>query len=73
MSCIDEELFEPVDNPFAEGIKDLWTSPNLFLSKGLGYVLIHHDEIACICWTAFVGGGACDISLGTVDFPMCEG
>lgn len=65
ISRIDEELFEQIANHFNAGIRHLWPNRNLFLSKGLGYALIYRDEIASICWTAFVGAGACDISLMT--------
>ena len=65
---IDEILIEKIVNQFGGGgIKHFWRSADEFMSKGLGFCLLHGDEIANICWSSFVGDGKCDVSITTVE------
>jgi RimJ/RimL family protein N-acetyltransferase len=42
-----------------------WESPQAFLEKGFGFWLLAGDEIACECFSVFIGGGAAEINIHT--------
>lgn len=48
-------------------IRRFWDSLEMFLDKGLGYVLVCQEEAASICFSAFVAGNTRAIDVETVE------
>lgn len=64
---VDRELVERISHEVSSGIKGYWGSIQNFLSRGLGYCMLHDDEIVSVCYTTRVGGGECDIQINTIE------
>lgn len=48
-----------------DNIADFWTSPETFIEKGFGYVVLAGDEVVCSCLTAFGTGTDVEIGINT--------
>ncbi|MBU5356262.1 GNAT family N-acetyltransferase [Paenibacillus barcinonensis] len=48
-------------------IRHFWGKADAFLEHGLGYVVVHEDEIVSICFSAFVEGSAHAIDIETLE------
>ena len=62
---IDTELFDRIGKEFTQVMAVLWARKEEFLANGLGYCLLEDDTITSICFTGFVGGNGCDITVIT--------
>jgi len=62
---IDSEFFDRIAADFTQVMAVLWMKKEEFLTNGIGYCLLESDRIASICFTGFIGGGACDITVMT--------
>jgi RimJ/RimL family protein N-acetyltransferase len=62
---IDEDLYDRIEETYSAVLRLFWPERQAFISEGLGYCLVHREQIASVCFTAFVGAGECDISLST--------
>ena len=61
------EAHADVVHQHGTGILAFFGSVERFCERGLGYFLFEGDELASWCVTSFVGGGACDASLQTLE------
>lgn len=65
MQRIDESLLAQSGPEIVAAHGILWRSPGDFVEKGLGYCLLHDDEIVSTCFSAFVAGERREISIDT--------
>lgn len=48
-------------------IEAFWSSTDIFLSKGMGYCIIHHNEIVSTCISGFVAANVHGIDIETIE------
>ncbi|QFF98954.1 GNAT family N-acetyltransferase [Psychrobacillus glaciei] len=48
-------------------ILDFWSSTETFISKGMGYCIIHQNEVVSICFSGFVVGNVHCIDIETLE------
>jgi RimJ/RimL family protein N-acetyltransferase len=73
MRRIDEELIAATGDELAGGIKGTWSSIDHFLSKGLGYCLLHEGRVASLCLACLAGLGRLEIGISTAEAYRRQG
>ena len=67
MARVDAELIANAGEEIAGSIKGTWNSVGDFLSKGLGYCLLHEGRVVSLCLACFAGLGRLEISISTAE------
>lgn len=63
---MDEQLFEQLVTKLDSTCMDQWGSPEAFVSKGIGYCILHEGELASVCYAVVTGGGYAELSIHTM-------
>lgn len=64
---MDESLFTQLVTKIDSTYLDQWGSAEAFVSKGLGYCILHEGKIASICYSVVAGGGYAELSIYTME------
>jgi GNAT superfamily N-acetyltransferase len=64
---MDENLFNELVTKIDSTYLNQWGSAEAFVSKGLGYCVLHEGKIASICYCVVAGGGYAELSIYTME------
>ncbi|WP_339307497.1 GNAT family N-acetyltransferase [Paenibacillus sp. FSL L8-0435] len=68
---IDEVLLGEKRYNNSQFLKDkisyFWTTIDVFLQHGFGYIAVHNDDIACVCLSAFIADQTHAVDIETVE------